>query len=82
MKYIAEIKYAIINGEGSPHEPIYSDVLEALYVFFYTLKMLPKKVLFQRGIMNILFFHLKDFGTLAMVVIWEKILIKISLFIE
>lgn len=46
---VPSMTYAVIEGKGSPDDPIYGEVIGALYAFSFTLKMLPKKGITPEG---------------------------------
>ena len=46
---LGEMKYAIIDGKGSPDDPVFTEIVGALYAFSFTLKILPKKGITPEG---------------------------------
>ena len=58
---LSEMKYAIIDGKGSPSDSVYTEVIGALYAFSYTLKMLPKKGITPDGYFDYSVFPLEGF---------------------
>ncbi|AMP21047.1 hypothetical protein AZF37_07615 [endosymbiont 'TC1' of Trimyema compressum] len=55
------MKYAVIDGQGSPSNPAYTDVIGTLHAFSYTLKMLPKKGIVPEGYFDYSIFPLEGF---------------------
>lgn len=50
---IPKANYLCIQGKGNPNNEDFSNRVAVLYKLSYTIKMLPKKVLYQKIIMTI-----------------------------
>lgn len=63
---VPTMKFFTIDGKGNPNEKPFQEHIEILYALSYAIRMMPKRGLRRKGIMNIPCFHWKGIG------IWMK----------
>ncbi|MBC6310926.1 hypothetical protein HCJ66_15415 [Listeria sp. FSL L7-1582] len=61
---LGPMKYITIQGKGNPNNPLFSELVTALYATSYAIKMMPKKGITPKGYYDYTVFPLEGFWSL------------------